>query len=579
MTPLPRLKLGNFASLAKYAGILFSLAFLLLLPQVLGLIIDLASIVIGRSLDRDTWMKPLLAYSIPAGLAFGLLAILRFPSLSKPTTTLADSLALLFDWLNATAGLRKFQAAWVLALAAVLLATGWVNRFNDFNPDSWAYFELSKTVFGDDFYRFNTVRSYYSENYSTSFPFGYPVAVAIGHLVFGSTPITGVWINLLVGLSTFFLIFKISKQLRLFSLAGLTLASSTVLWTFYLDEVLSGRSIPLALALFLLAASLYLAGNFFWAGLLFGLSALVRFDYLVYGVLFQFCGAYLLRHKSRKILAISMPGFLLGLAPWVIYSYTHFNKFWVTDNSWIALSALPAYVADFPAMVAVSAFDSPLLWLRRVFGNILPLTKSVSKCVILNPAVTLLGAFVLSLMIRRRLREGGHILVIIFCLGVSVSPYLLTGYFDARYFSLAFLVLGFLFSYTAERSITVNERPKVYFSLLAFGLLASVVLAGMHASDKIVAGVSSYGSRDIFQERISLIEQCHRKRPDLTLVFPGETLGFAPRYGATAGLPTAFIPSNFERMTAKEKKDFFKHITPFAIIDHFEDLEKCQFLQ
>jgi hypothetical protein len=577
MIPLPRLKFGNAASVANYAVIFFSLAFLLLLPQLLGLIIDLASIVIGRSLDRDIWMKPLLAYSIPAGLAFALLAILRVP-LSKPKTIQNGSPGTLFDLLNAKAGLQNSRTALVLALAAVLLATVWVNRFSDFNPDSWAYFELSKTIFGADFYRFNTIRSYHAETYSTSFPLGYPVAVAIGHLVFGSTPLTGVWINLLVGLSTFYLVCKISRQLGLSSLAGLTLALSTVLWTFYLDEVLSGRSIPLALGLFLLAASLCLSGRYFWAGLLFGLSALVRFDYMVYGLVFQFCGAWLLRHKSRKILAFSMPGFLLGLAPWVIYSYTHFNKFWVSDNSWIALSSLPAYVADFPAMMAVSAFDSPLLWLRRVLGNVLPLTKSVSKCVILNPAVILLGVLVLNLALRRRLREGQNILVVMFCLGVSVSPYLLTGYFDARYFSLAFLVLGFLFSRAVERSITVNERPKVYFPLLAFGLVAGVVLAGMHLSDKIIAGVSGYGSRDIFQERISMIELCHKKRPDLTLVFPGETLGIAPRYGATTGLPTAFVPSNFERMNDKEKNVFFDHIAPFAIIDHFEDLEKCWFL-
>ena len=65
-----------------------------------------------------------------------------------------------------------------------------------FSPDSWSYYELSKTIFTNNFYEFNTYRSYFSDLKSAAFPFGYPIVLATINLI-SENPINAVFINIL----------------------------------------------------------------------------------------------------------------------------------------------------------------------------------------------------------------------------------------------------------------------------------------------------------------------------------------------------------------------------------------------
>ena len=61
---------------------------------------------------------------------------------------------------------NRYAVYLIMAFFALLYASASsVLGISEFSPDSWAYFELSKTVFSDNFYKFNTFSSYFSNEY------------------------------------------------------------------------------------------------------------------------------------------------------------------------------------------------------------------------------------------------------------------------------------------------------------------------------------------------------------------------------------------------------------------------------
>ncbi|NOT10843.1 MAG: hypothetical protein HOP23_03250 [Methylococcaceae bacterium] len=315
-----------------------------------------------------------------------------------------------------------------------------------FNPDSWAYFELAKTVFTDNFYKFNTFRSYFSNEYSASFPFGYPVLIALAHHVVGLSPMVAVGVNICLAISTVWLIFKIGAVLQLPPISSFAIASGLLFFPGYSEEVLGGTAMPLAVLTFLAASYAWALRYPLIAGVLLGCAALVRFDYLIYGLLFQ-VAVCVVRKKKRSNSSYLFIGFWLGTLPWSIYSYSHFGKLWISDNSWVAMSALPAHVLDFPPAAVVSASDDPLMWITKLLVNFRYLIRAIKHSIINFPLVICLSVFVLANWFKIKTVVKLRVAVLFFILLVCMLPYILTGYMVNRYFSLLWLMTSFILFY------------------------------------------------------------------------------------------------------------------------------------
>lgn len=462
-----------------------------------------------------------------------------------------------------------------LLLVVILGGVGFLSGLMIYSPDSWAYFELSKSVFGGDFYKFNTFRSYYSIGYSTSFPLGYPFILALAHVLFGTKPLVAVFVNVAVVPLTFLIILRLSGQLHLSSVAGIVLVFSLVLWPEYLDEVFSGGSIPVALFLFLSGCSLFFSKKYFYAGLLLGFSALVRFDYLIYSIVLQ--GGFFLLDKSswRNKSWLALFGFMMGLLPWIVYSHSHFDRFWVSDNSWVALSALPAYVVDFPAAAAISAIDAPFIWIKRILGNIFPLMRAVGISVIDFPLIALL--FLIFIVWCRRLPFITLVKIWMAFLLICAAfiPYLLTGYFDHRYFALIFLVSCFMFVYSFERLQPYGDQFIFYKIALITSLVLNILIGGSYLMTQVILGLQASHKEALAEKTISLLAKCHSKNPNVKFIFNGNLGYLTSRYGALTGFPTAMIPSNFDKMTGQEKSVYFDYIKPYIMIENLENFELC----
>ena len=471
--------------------------------------------------------------------------------------------------------LASRYASFVIAIvtAIALSSVAYIIGLSHFSPDSWAYFELSKTVFGEDFYKFNTLRSYFSSDYSSSFPLGYPIVIAIAQLFMGQHPIVAVVINIFVVMITVFVIYNIGIKLKLPALAGFTITAALLCYPGYLDEIFSGRSIPLAILLFVGAYYTYLLGNFYLTGLLLGFATLVRFDFLVYAMAFQMA-ICLLQRVQAKYLLLMLLSFVIGISPWIIYSHHHFGKFWISDNSWVAISALPAYVVDYPAAPTVSVFESPIVWLMKLLNNSWSLVQAV-----IHPAkrYPLLVIFFLAVMlnwlhIRAEIKLRLFMLFLI--LSASLLPYILTGYFDSRYFALYFLCLSVALLYV------VHETQVLLFGMRFMGLVFISLILTLTVGANSLRKVVSYGyhqthimKTDIKQ--IAVLASCHQHNENTVYIFMGDTRRLAPKYGALTGMRTAFIPSNFNNMDEKTKSSYFEHLKPYLLINDLSKISSC----
>jgi hypothetical protein len=459
----------------------------------------------------------------------------------------------------------------VYAFAANLLRT------DLFSQDSWSYFELSKTIFGGDFYRFNTIRSHFSEQYSAAFPMGYPVALSVIQLILGQVPEIAPFVNSFVAVATAYVLTRISDAIQLPRIYAIAIASSLILHPDYIEEVLTGRATPLAILLFALAGFQYLGDKHFSTGLFLGLSALVRFDFLSHSLIFLIAAPFI-KWPGSKRLCLMIAGFLIGIFPWSLYSYYHFGLFWASDNSWVAMSALPAYMWEYPARPLVSASDNFGLWLTRLTRNIYPLGKSVALSFAKCPLVSILVA-VLLLKWRDLVRVIDVRLAIglLFLLSAALLPYLLTGYFLSRYYLVHLLCASLLL---ASSVVHLKDLSILGLSSEGIAVIAIVFTFIVGATDLSRYVVSHYLHVNEQASELEIIEslrQCHRLNPEVLYIFEpplASRVDFI-KYGALTGMRATGLPYNFSTMNDTQREEFFHHMAPYIRIKDFSAGNKC----
>jgi hypothetical protein len=136
---------------------------------------------------------------------------------------------------------------------------------------------------------------------------------------------------------------------------------------------------------------------------LFGLAALTRFDYLLYG-LGGITGIILLEKKEHGFPAEAgrlIIGFLIGISPWSIFSIIHFGRVWASDNSWVSTSAHRAFVLDYPTSAGETVSNKPAAWAYRVARNIPPLISSILNTYLQAP-ISALSALLVVYYIDKR---------------------------------------------------------------------------------------------------------------------------------------------------------------------------------
>ena len=469
----------------------------------------------------------------------------------------------------------------MLCVATVgVLVTAWLGT-SQFSHDSWSYFELSKTIFSD-FYRVNTFRQYQTvSSYGTSFPPLFPFLLAVARAVCDLGIYTAVLLNATICVATLFAIKGLINHIGLSAWVGNVLFLMLLTRDQYVNEMMSGRSIPLALLILVLLLRVYFSlstrtlGRAALLGLLAGLSMLTRFDFLASGLVLGLVIAWYARKQSLLVKPVYLVVLAITVSPWVVYSLSYFSKPFVSDNSRTAMLVPKSFVTDYyPEGEQLEfAWDAPMSWAynvaverfpRPIYACIKAVVTDTSLLILVGVlvGVSLLGhSSSPTLSSKRRIGDcnvglgqwGGMALV----LAAQVLAFGLTGYNDARYsLSLQFflaLALTHAIGRRVDLQLSLEQWSKQYRRFLSVLCVSITVLLAVRAGPLLnwrtklaVANLQQLQVLD--QDNLSprayadVIREIHSSDKEPRILVVSGTDPF--RFGALTGCTTFIKPRN-----------------------------------
>lgn len=464
--------------------------------------------------------------------------------------------------------------AWVVSLLAVYLGYAYIfSPRPALEPDSWTFLELARSVFGD-FYRIGTHRQYFVDtDYGIFFPPLWPLLIALYNAISGGGGLlSGVLLSRLIALFTVIPCVVLFRLLSGESAAhgrrglylGLIVWMSLILSPYYMEEVNDGRSIPLGVMLGLSAACM---GARLWRialpdghcraaagiGLLAGLMMLTRFDCTLLAAL---AGLLLWLHYGLRAAACYAAGVLVGVLPWISFSWSHFHRLYMTDNQFVALAVPYIYVLDFHNSPVQTLFDAPLQWVLRVFGNLTPtLAKLLGVCLgDLLTLIMLLGVGSILWAGQRPLRATPRgAFYVLAVLVAMLGPILLTGYFGAaRYFVAPVLFITIVCAAKLCRAETGDQSVEMIITL---GIVLGMVALGMRPyGGPLLPWNFTIVPLDDYRADMPCLP------PDARVAMGSVSRALKERdpfqFGYRTGLTTFVMPTNWLRLSRGEQKAF-----------------------
>jgi hypothetical protein len=457
-----------------------------------------------------------------------------------------------------------------LAVAAVLLL---VDGFTEpaFGADSWSLYELSRT-FGNDFYRFTTWRSFFSEQpYSQAFPPLWPAIIAAADWVTGLGMNAAMIMAVLCMLGFGLLAERLARRVFEQPGAGLLSALAMLAYAPLRTDVAAGGTLALqllllsALALALMTPRLAPVRRALLVGAIGGAMVMNRFDAapVLLGVLATF---WIVHRSLPATLAAALTAGVV-MSPWILYSSIHFGRPFATDNSLIATAIDPAlYVIDFLTAAPRTVADEPLAWVAKIAGNVLPLIKTLVQAALASWLLLPLGLLAVVLWaVRGRDRRGefhaqlcaSHwlaalLLGAVLCLGCLA--FLTTGYFRLRYLAPLIWWVEFMLLLVALQ-LARSPVEKTRIAGVAAGVVAVLALAlPIHSLLTQPSTGRSVQERGSF----AALQQCLRDAGatprDAVMFFDDNQQ--AAMFGALTQWRASMKPSNWDRLTPQDRAAF-----------------------
>lgn len=443
-----------------------------------------------------------------------------------------------------------------------------------FTNDGWCLYELSRSISSKDFYAFWCYRSYWSKEYSASFPLGFPCILWGLHQIFGEAPSVGVVFNFVIaGLTPL--------------AAGLLAKSSFGNWTYgfipgialllfenYMHEVVGAGTIPLTILISILGLNLLLSYGTFTksaaAGFILGLAVLMRFDQLIFCAL---AGLFLgCRHRKFTQMFIFAVGALLAVSPWIAYSLTHFGTIWASDNSWVTLASSNAYVLDYPAQAKETIFTHPTQWTAKCLLNSIKTTKAIFWSAHSFPYLFILlgflGFFGLGRYCKNLQRLDSPAILLPAMALLALLPQILTGYTEPRYFSMLFLLLSItLTAALHEEPSLTHHYPKWPFLIMILAIVISSLMAFKNTIHEFHARTSRLQESISDEIHLKALAKQHSSESDVIYIFPKDSFRPAVKYGAIFKRRSGMLPSNWQDLDEPTRQSFKDEFAPMKFIE------------
>ncbi|MCK0098213.1 glycosyltransferase family 2 protein [Qipengyuania sp. S6317L1] len=509
----------------------------------------------------------------------------RYPQDGKVPTKiggLASKLALLGETVRAaTGGYTPDHAArpnpsflWPAIFAAAVLLPLFLSVVvaPDYSPDSWALYELGKTVFGD-FYRFTHFRSYASASeYSAAFAPLWPSLIAIVDAALGTGARTGLYLAFVAYFAFVLVSEQIGRRVTGAPWVGtaaalIPLLGPSMVW----DELGAGRTIPLQMLLYALILRGALAGRGMTVagagliGLLAGLAVMNRFDAALLPVLAAMLVRWFTRSPARVIAALAASA--VAVSPWVAYSLGTFGTVFATDNAGIATALDPrAFVTDWWPQAQPSLADDPGAWALKVMGGagqwavnaiaILagPLGAAWAFGLLGLGGVHWLGQKAPSVEARAIGFSGRHDILFAFTamIALLMVPQIVTGYLEYRYYSAlvwAFVLLPSTWLISQAVSMAQARSYATILSALILPWLALFAWVTLFAASQD-GRVDLEKWSDFESPRdVAVLQDCLEDEPGARILVMEDDL-FAAKAGALGSLRTMMEPRNIAEQRA-----------------------------
>lgn len=468
--------------------------------------------------------------------------------------------------MNNTVAARIFFY-FLLFIALLVTAIQFFKYFNSppFSPDSWSYFEISKTLF-TNFLHINTIRQFeYHSYYSISFPPLYPLIVAlVGHIIPNIGVYAGYVSNFCICLVTCVVCIQLGKKLFISHISGIGLYLLLLLNPFYLEQVVAAQSLPLSILILLLCLLVFLQTRLsqlyiFLIAITAGLAVLTRFDNLLVGIALGLAVPFLVPKNKYRSLCTYYVTFFIVLSPWMLYSYTHFSKLFISDNVRTIILASDSYITDyFPNIHSQSTiFNHPLLWLKYWPTRLAVSLQALSVAIYQYSAILTLLAYLLLTYLFVQVKNLStlkdihmrKVIALTSCVSLQIVTVCLTGFTDLRYFILIIFLLELsilLVGYTWVKQLRGSQIktqqyliPVMIFLVIGMPSLVELVQWRELRRDNLVFDSESLASQSY--------------RPILKLLRPGAVLLIQSgridpfKFGAITGVKTIVQPSNLNR--------------------------------
>lgn len=405
--------------------------------------------------------------------------------------------------------------------------------YPSYSTDSWGYYELSNSIKNGS-YNTNVVRQYNIETeLSNSFPFFYPLLL-FAFSFLGLGVYLGTVINFVVVAISLWLIVNFILDRKYIGFITLVLVVNYD----FLYEIISARTIPIAL---FLTVCLYISlkkEKYSLSLLLMGLSCLNRFDAYPFSFLLLLAILFYFKNYNFKLY---IPFFLLA-SIWPVYSIINFGQVFSTENSIVLSQKLP--VTDV------------LYWNAPVIDSF-SVTLSIVLDRVLGYAIFLFMPIVFFISFIRH--EKGEVLSIIFCLCLYVSLLfvMLTGYKDLRYITIYTLfVMIHICNFHLKKGVFIKvARYALYLSSALLIALSSARFYVNHDTHKY--------------EYVAKLQKCLSNDDILLVISDNHSLSrvVSTKVSVLSGVKSVMQPTNLNNDNVNEFIDMY-NINKFYFLDY-----------
>ena len=348
-----------------------------------------------------------------------------------------------------------------------------------------------------------TIRQFsFEPPYGASFPPLLPLLIALWNGVAHSGVYAGMWINLIVALGTFVALLALSRRLAASDAPGILATAALLGNPWYLDEVMAGRAIPIAILLLtllllllhrMLTADSRPARIAVLAGLVAGMIFEARFDFLLPAIVIGVA----LPGRTRGRLSATVAyfaGLAAAVSPWMIYSLVRFGVPLASDNARTVTAVGHLFVMQYvPFEGSIATLrNAPFEWIASKIYGAWPTAEALAIAVGASAIPALAGMWAATRSgAQNPPRATAMVLVLLWlALAVQFAMTALTGYPDIRYWiaicTFGTFTLGVVLCYGAE-------IPHLAPAAILLFLPAQVALlaAAGHQPDRL-AGIYSF---------------------------------------------------------------------------------------